>query len=174
MVNTTLQNKILDLLYKKSSSSLNQRRIASLLNVSAPAVMKALPKLKKDNLINISKDRESGRLSISLNWENTLAKKRVSNLKNIYESGLYKILENNFPGAAIVLFGSYSRGDDTESSDIDIAVIGRKEKQLNLKNIEKILFRKINLNFYGSWTKIHKNLKENICNGIILAGGVEL
>ena len=34
--------------------------------------------------------------------------------------------------------------------------------------------RKININFYGSFKNIHKNLKENLCNGIMLAGSVEL
>ena len=59
-------------------------------------------------------------------------------------------------------------------SDIDIAVIGRKEKQVGLIKFEKELERKININFYDSFKNIHKHLKENLCNGIILIGGVEL
>ena len=100
--------------------------------------------------------------------------KRVDNLKQIYESNLANFLEEQFLGATIVLFGSYSRGDDLINSDIDIAIIGRKEKSINLEEYEKILQRKINLSFFGSWDKIHINLKENICNGIILFGTVEL
>ena len=45
---------------------------------------------------------------------------------------------------------------------------------LELEKYEKILNRRININFYDSWKKIHENLKNNILNGIILHGGVEL
>ena len=80
----------------------------------------------------------------------------------------------SFAGSTIILFGSYSRGEDTVNSDIDIAIIGRKEKDVNLKRFEKILERKITINFYSSFKSIHTHLKENIFNGIVLAGGVEL
>ena len=66
------------------------------------------------------------------------------------------------------------KGEDLSNSDIDIAVIGRKEKEINLNHYEKELERKIHINFYNSFKHIHKNLKENICNGILIAGSVEL
>ena len=63
--------------------------------------------------------------------------KRADNLKQIYESGLADFLEKEFAGGTIIFFGSYSRGEDMASSDIDIAVIGRKEKQIDLTNFPK-------------------------------------
>jgi len=62
----------------------------------------------------------------------------------------------------------------SNASDIDIAVIGRKDKLLNLDKYEKTLNRKININFYDNWKDIHKYLKNNILNGIVLIGGIEL
>lgn len=173
---TTLRENILRLLFIKAGSMLNARRIAENLGVSQPAVSKALPLLEKENLIKMDKDKESGRFSIQANRENNrvMQLKRVDNLKLIYESGLADFLEKEFAGATIVLFGSFSRGDDIIKSDIDIAVIGRKDKLINLENFEKILERRININFYESFKNIHKNLKENLFNGIILYGGVEL
>ena len=98
----------------------------------------------------------------------------MENLKNLYTSGLSDYLEKELAGSTVILFGSYSKGEDTNTSDIDIAVIERKDKMLELEKYEKILNRKINVNFYDSWKKIHENLKNNILNGIILHGGVEL
>ena len=95
-------------------------------------------------------------------------------MKQVYESGLADFLGREFAGATIILFGSYSRGEDTLNSDIDIAVIGRKDKKFDVSNFETILERNININFYDSFNKIHKNLKENIFNGIVLYGSVEL
>jgi len=173
---TNLQQEILRLLFVKAGTSLNQRQIANFLEVSQPAVMKALPDLEEESLIKTRQDKETKRWSIELNRENhkVMQLKRADNLKLIYETGLADYLEKEFAGATITLFGSYSRGEDIINSDIDIAVIGRKDKQIDLTKFEKELERQININFYDSFKNIHKNLKENLCNGIILIGGVEL
>jgi predicted nucleotidyltransferase len=173
---TLLQQEILRLLFKRSGDSLNQRQIANALNVTPPAVLKSLPFLEKMDYITIKKDKETKRLSIELNKRNhkVMQLKRVDNLKQIYESGLSDYLEKEFAGATIILFGSYSRGDDLINSDIDIAIIGRKEKKINLEDYEKRLERKINVNYYDSFEKIHTNLKENLANGIVLSGGFQL
>jgi predicted nucleotidyltransferase/biotin operon repressor len=173
---TNLQQEILRLLFMRTGISLNGRAIAIALNVSQPAVSKSLPALEKQQIIKIKKDKNSGRLAIELNRINhkVMQLKRVDNLKLIYESGLVDFLEKEFAGGTIILFGSYSRGEDTINSDIDIAVIGRKDKIIELEEFEKVLERKININFYNSFGGIHKTLKENIFNGIVLIGGVEL
>lgn len=173
---TNLQTRILRLLFIKVGASLNQRRIARTLKVSQPAVIKALPELEKLNLVQKQQDKESKRWAVELNRENhrVIQLKRADNLKQIYESGLADYLEKEFAGAAIILFGSYSRGEDTVNSDIDIAITGRKEKTINLDKFEKALERTIRINFYDSFKNVHKHLKENIFNGIILAGGIEL
>ena len=173
---TNLQRETLRLLYIKAGTTLNQRHIAKKINVSPPAITKALPGLEKAGFIKIFQDKETKRWSIELNRENhkIMQLKRVDNLQQVYESGLADFLEKECAGATIVLFGSYSRGDDTVTSDIDVAIIGRKEKQVHTAKYEMILERKIHMSFYESWQKIHKNLKENLCNGIILTGGVEL
>lgn len=173
---TNLQNEILRFLFIKSGMIVNARAIANYLKVSQPAISKSLPLLEKEDLINVSKDKESKRLSIELNRENhkIMQLKRVDNLKLIYESGLADFIEKEFAGSTIILFGSYSRGEDIINSDIDIAVIGRKDKLINLEKFEALLERKININFYDSFKNIHKNLKENLFNGILLYGSIEL
>lgn len=173
---TNLQQEILRLLFVKVGASLNQRQLANLLNVSPPAVMKALPELETEELIKKKQDEETKRWSVELNRDNhkVMQLKRADNLKQIYESGLSDFLEQEFAGATIILFGSYSRGEDILGSDIDIAVVGRKDKKIDIEKYEKVLEREIRINFYDDFKKIHKNLKENLCNGIVLVGGVEL
>lgn len=173
---TFLQQEILRLLFVKAGEKLNQRVIAKHLKVSPTAVMKAIPHLEKEGLIKIKQDKESKRWAIEVNGENhkVMQLKRVDNLKQIYESGLGDFLEKEFAGATIILFGSYSRGDDTVTSDIDIAVVGRKEKSVNFEKFEKMLEREIRINFYPSFNEIHKNLKENLFNGVVLYGGITL
>jgi len=173
---TILQQEILRILFIKAGTPLNQRRIAKILGVSSPAVMKAIPNLERIKFAIVKQDKESKRWSIELNTDNhkLMQFKRADNLKQVYESGLDDFLEKEFTGATIILFGSYSRGEDTERSDIDIAIIGRKDKIIDLADYEKYLKRNININIYSAFKKIHKNLKENLCNGIVLTGGIEL
>jgi len=171
---TILEQEIFSLLCIRSGEKLSQRDIAKLLNVSPTAVSNSVKNLKNDNIIKIEKTKTINFISFNRDEQKAVDLKRVENLKKVYISGLSEYLEKEFAGATIILFGSYSIGEDTTASDIDIAVIGRKSKMLNLDKFEKIMNRDINLNFYDSLKKIHKHLKNNILNGILLHGGIEL
>ena len=173
---TQLQLGIFRLLCVKAGERLNQRQMAKLLKVSPTAIANSIHDLEKQGLILKEKQKNMNLSLITFNRDSKKAMqlKRTENLRLIYESGLADFLEDELPGATIVLFGSYSRGDDTSTSDIDIAVIGKNEKEISLKDFEKRLERKIILNFYPSLKEVHKELKENICNGIILSGGIDL
>jgi len=180
MVNTTelsftsLQRQILHLLFTKAGTAMNHHQIAQALGVTSPAVRKALPALEKAHLITLQQE-ESKRWAVRMDrGRDALQRKRIDNLRTIHETGLADALEQAFAGATIILFGSYSRGEDTLTSDIDIAVVGRKEKSIDLNRFERLMERKIILQFYPSFSVIHKHLKENLCNGIVLAGGIEL
>ena len=122
---TSLQQEILRFLSIKSGMSFNARAISKSLKVSPTAIGKSLQALQEEGLIKVTKDKESRHLSIELNRDNpqVFHLKRVDNLKMIYESNLADFLYNSFPGNTIVLFGSYSYGEDTIKSDIDIAII---------------------------------------------------
>src|SRR3989338_4366463 len=103
---TKLQQEILRMLFVKAGVSLNQRQIANFLDVSPPAVMKALPPMGKDNLIKLYQDKETKRWSVELNRNNhkVMQLKRVDNVLQIYETGLVDFLEREFAGATILLF----------------------------------------------------------------------
>lgn len=173
---TSLQREIMRFLFVYSGRDFNQRQIAMGLGASSTAIANSLPKLEKEDMIKLIRREGDNRILIELNKDNpaVVYMKRVENLRNIYESGLVDFLSEHFGLATIILFGSYSLGEDIESSDIDIAVIGSKEKKIELKPFEEILKREISLNFYNSLKDIETNLKSNILNGITLKGGVNL
>ena len=173
---TTLQQEILRFLSVKAGVSFNIHMISKKLGVSMTAVAKSIHLLEKEELIKAKQDKESKRWSIELNRDNhyVIWLKRADNLRALYESGLMQFLYNKFPGTLIILFGSYSYGIDTYDSDIDIAIIGTKEKEISLKEYEDFLERDIFLQFYSSIKKIHRNLRNNIINGVVLKGVIEL
>ncbi len=180
---TRLQSEIFRLLCIKAGQSLNLRGIARHLKRSPTAISNALQGLEKEGWIKIKKADNINLLSIELNRNNQEAinMKRVENLKLIYESGLAKFLQDSFPGTTIILFGSYSRGEDfwtnaseEHKSDIDIAVIGTKGKDVELTKFDKKLERIVLINFYPSFKEIHKHLRDSILNGILLSGSIDL
>lgn len=172
---TRLQLEIFRLLAVRTGEKLNQREMAGYLDVSPTAVAKSLPGLEKENLIKIEKSKNMNLNLVVLNRDDPqiIRLKRAENLKMLYQSGLVEFLEEKYPGCAIVLFGSFAKGEDTFRSDIDLAVIGL-EKKLDLKEFEKRLEKEIRINYYSSLKEIKKELKENLMNGIVLLGNIEL
>lgn len=164
---TRLQERILDLLYDYPTTQFNQRELAEKLKASPTAVAKALPALKES--IKVEKSYPL-RISLRTGFEN---EKRISNLRKIHDSGLATHLFESYPGCTLVLFGSYSRGEDTERSDIDIAIVGAEDDNTSLEKYERTLNRTINLQYFPDWN-ISGNLKESIINGIVLKGYIEL
>lgn len=108
------------------------------------------------------------------NLENEIYKfyKKITNLDKINNSGLIYYLKDNLMPKNIVLFGSYSKGEDIESSDIDIFVECKKE-EIDLSKFEKQINRKIQLHFKENFNDYPKELKNNIINGIVLSGYLE-
>jgi len=172
---TKTENLVFRVLSIHSGEELSKRKIAGLLKISPTSVANIIKKFKRYGFVK--EKRISKNLSfVELNRENDLAidLKRVENLKMLYESSLKEYLSEKFPGSLIILFGSYAYGEDTISSDIDIAIIGYKKKEIDLKKFEDFLKRKIRLNFYEDINKIDKSLRANLFNGIVLKGRIVL
>lgn len=170
---TGLQREILEFLFRNPLTSFNGRELAKKLKVSPTAISKAIKFLVKTNFIILEKNI---RLSIKLNRENekVLQLKRVYNLESVYTSGIVDYLSDNYPGTVIILFGSYSFGEDIENSDIDIAVIGTWDKGLIFDAFESKLQRNINIQFFIDFKAVPKNLLESFANGIVLKGAMKL
>ena len=102
------------------------------------------------------------------------------NLWTIYSTNTVYEIRNRIPNArAIILFGSYRKGDDNENSDLDIAVEILGNQDLIIEELGVILqlgYRKnvqVNLHIF-SRSKIDLNLFNNISNGVVLDGFLEV
>ena len=101
-------------------------------------------------------------------------------LNLVYESEIVERISNIIHNyKAIILFGSYRKGDDDEKSDIDMAVEIIKDdalKIVRLGNIPRLGYREnvpINLHIFSK-DMIDLNLFANIANGIVLYGFLEV
>jgi predicted nucleotidyltransferase len=91
--------------------------------------------------------------------------KKLSNLISLRNSGLIKLLKEHYP-KSMILIGSYDKGEDIESSDIDI-FIDSKKVNIKLDKFEDNLKRKIHIIFKD---EASKSLMDSIKQGTIIYG----
>ncbi len=167
-------NEVLEWFLRNPTKTAHIREIARQTGFSPAGALKALKKLIKQELIlesrtkvvtNYRANRES------LKW---LPLKKAYNQYGLYASGLVEQLVNVYEEPeAIVLFGSYANGNDTERSDVDFAIVTALEKTVDLTKFEKILMRKINI-IELDIGKAKKEFLNNLANGIVLYGHLTL
>ncbi|MDP4012952.1 MAG: nucleotidyltransferase domain-containing protein [Candidatus Nanoarchaeia archaeon] len=149
------------------------REISRLAKISHPSVILHLKALVKDGLI--IKEKIGIYPTFIANRDSEIFKiyRRFNIILRITESGLLDYLYDKCLPNSIILFGSASKGEDLEESDIDLFVQS-PEKKLNLDKYEKLLNRKISLFFEENFSKLNNELKNNILNGIILRGYIKV
>lgn len=91
--------------------------------------------------------------------------KKIANIIALKDSGLTEKIKEKYP-KLIILFGSYDKGEDVETSDIDI-FIDSKKFSINLDKFKKYLKRDIHIIFQEESSK---SLLESIKQGTILFG----
>ncbi len=152
------------------------RGLARLLNMSPPGITKASKTLAKENIVLLRRDKEKKLVFLKANREHAdfLSYKRSFNLHQLHKSGLIScLIEQYRKPEAIILFGSYARGEDTEESDIDIAILTKSSITPPLGIFEKKLSRKIKI-ITLCREKIEKEFWNTLANGIVLYGYLEL
>ncbi len=160
--------RILQLFFDQPTKHFQLREIGRLLNLGMPSVINHVKKLEKQELI---KKEKNGVYDSYISSGSALFKtyKRNDILLRIHQSGLIDFLDDALMPDTVVLFGSCSRGEDIETSDIDLFVIA-SEKDIDLKKFEKKLKRKISLHFEEKISGVPKELLNNIVNGIVVFG----
>jgi len=159
-----INNKVFVYFCRNPHSSAHIRELARILKISAPTCIELIKELEKNDLIKKRKIGKSILVSPNLN-DKFIFYKRWVNLFLLLDSGLVQQISKENPGT-FVIFGSYSRGEDIEKSDIDIA-LDVPFKQ-DLSKYEKILNRNIQIHLISK--NMPKNLIENIRQGILVEG----
>ncbi len=176
---TKNEKKVLTIILDRPTALFSAREIARLIKITHPTVSSALKKLKKQNLVIPISQKNKSRIGNTTLWQANIESedfkntKRVENLKSLYNSGLINAITKSTSPNTIILFGSYSRGEDTEDSDIDL-FIQSKERPINLKRFERKMNRKINLTFSSKTETLRKEFLTNLINGIVMYGYLEV
>ena len=172
--NKTTENIILELFFKKPSERFNIREVARKLKIAPSTVSIATRGLINKRFLLREQLGKSIYLSANLENMEFIFEKMMYNIKKIKYSNLIDFLVKNYKPEAIVIYGSYSRGEDIENSDIDIAVITPLKKHLDLRNFTEFLARSVHILEINNLNKISKELTINIINGFVIYGKLRL
>ncbi len=161
--------KLLKLFLDSPTDSFRLREIARLTKISPPSVMNYLKEFEKKGLINKQIKRKVPFYTASRDNPEFILYKKISIFFELNQCGLISHIWNKLSPQAIVLYGSFAKGESIENSDVDLFILG-KDKNIELLDFEKKLNKKVHLLFKESLKEIPAELKNNILNGIILKG----
>jgi len=138
--------EILKVFLFNPDNSFYQRQISHLTHQSIRGVQRELEKLQEIGLVNGS--RQGNRMYYKTNRKCSI----FEELKNIFfkATGIADALKNNFKGKDIkiaFIYGSYARGDEDFSSDVDLMIVGSissRELSAILSEPKRKLMREIN------------------------------
>lgn len=171
---TEVNNKVSQFFFRNPAKTFHLREIARNIELSAAGTLKILRKLEEKHLVIRQKTRAVDNFKANLNNKEFQNLKYAYNICSLKYSGLIDFINEkySFP-EAIILFGSYAKGEDTETSDIDIAIITKKELSFDLSKFEKILERKIVIHEI-TLAKASREFINNLINGIVLSGYLKI
>ena len=161
--------------FEAPNTEFNVREIARILKITPATASKRLKELKCAGFIKHRKERIFDLYKADIDSEIYRNLKIYYTIQQLKDAGLIETLNRFYLKPAIVLFGSASRGMDTEDSDIDLLIITENIKVLpEQKKYEQKLKRKIQLFTHKSIKEIkNEHLANNMANGITLQGNVE-
>ena len=169
MIEKNNNMKVMELFFKFPERKFHLRELERLTKLSLPAVKKISEKFEEEDLLESKKEKIVKNFYATRNQE-FVQTKRLYNIRSLFSVGLIDYLKDVYEEPeAIVLFGSYSKGEDTSKSDIDIAIITPSIKELKISIFEKKLARKIKI-YEIQMNKTEKNFLNTLANGIMMSG----
>lgn len=156
------------------TAKLRVRQMEREMKMPLPSVIRYCKELEKEEILKKESISGVSAYSADRNSKKFLIAKRLFNIKSIFESGLLDCIVKEYFNPVIVLFGSYSKGEDIEGSDIDLYIETPRKQEFNFQKFEKILSRRIQVFNYRNIKEVpNHHLSNNIANGITLNNFLE-
>ncbi len=163
---------ILKLFFDAPTKEFNVREVARLAKTAPATASSRLKEFAKQSILKHRKERMLDLYKADLESSSYKDLKLYCTIRKLRESGLIKSLNEFYLKPTIILFGSCSKGIDTETSDIDMVIISEKTKEFpSREEYGKKLKKELQL-FAVKNLKDLKNehLVSNVLNGMVLEG----
>jgi predicted nucleotidyltransferase len=150
---------------------INVREYARILKISPPTASKKLQSYFKEGLLKKEVDRQYYYYYANRESKIFIDLQRAHWRIKIENSSFIKDIEQIFLNPVIMLFGSLSKVEAKEDSDIDIAIFSVTKREFDVSTYEKKLNKKIQLFIFKDiYSVTNKQLLNNILNGYKVTG----
>ena len=171
--------RVAELIFNFPNKTFHIRMLEKETGFSTTAVIDATEELKTYEIVKIEETPLTTNVKANLESEAYSFYKLVFNLYRLKRYGFVdKLIEIFNNPEAIVLFGSFAKGEDIEESDIDILVISsntdKDYSEETLDTFKKELNRKMNIHILPSLAKSSNEFKNAVANGIVLNGYIKI
>ena len=174
------KQRVVEVFLRFPSTEFSLSDLATESGVGKAQMGKIISELVKKDILTVQKLSSIWRIRANSEGEPFKRLKITYNLNFLFQSGIIEFLTNHYQNPkAIVVFGSFRRGEDQTGSDIDIAIEASGKGELittRLKDLlpfEESIQRTIQLHIFTR-TTINPHVFNNIANGIVLKGFLEV
>jgi len=175
MIRINIKETIRAYFFMNPTAKVRLRHLERETNLPFPSVVRYAKELAEEDILKISLISGVKLYSADRTSKRFLLEKKMFNIRRLYDCDLIDYIIEEYNNPAIVLFGSFSKGEDIEKSDIDIYIQTPQKTIKNLDKFEKKLQRKIQIFQSRKLTEIkNKDLANNIVNGVVLNGFMEV
>ena len=162
------QEKVLEQFFLYPTRKFHIRELAERVKLNPNTIINISKKLIKEGLIIRKKSKPLVLLYSNSEHKNFIINKRLYNIKKLYSIGLVdKLISFYNNPEAIIVTGSYSRGEDHEESDIDIVIITNNNKIPKISEYSRKLKRKVHI-LPLNYKEMSKEFYTNLINGVKL------
>lgn len=175
MIRKDIKMKMKNHFFLNPTVKLRVRQIEREIKIPLPSVIRYTKELEEEGILKSDIIANIKLYSADRTSKHFLLEKKLFNIKYLVSSGLVDYIINKLSNPGIIVYGSFSKGEDTEESDIDLYLESPSKKEINFKMFEKKIQRKVQVFIYKNIHDIeNKNLANNIINGITLNGFIEV
>jgi predicted nucleotidyltransferase len=170
--------EIAKLIFDYPNKEFHIRGLAKETGLSTTSVVRSTDELARFGIVKAEKTEVTTKIRADLDSDAYRFYKKIFNLYRIERHLIIENLRQAFEAEAIVLFGSFAKGEDIEESDIDVLVISNRKTDDKVREFldicEKELNRKINLIVLPSLKNSSPEFKNAVANGIVLYGYIKV
>lgn len=155
-------------LFEEPESEFSVRELAEKAEVSPSTASRKLDALVENGVAE--RNRSRGSVIVSAPDSQAFRDRKLSfNLWKLAESGVVQELWNESAPEAVVLFGSFSKGEDTHQSDVDLALVEGRTVEPDTK----VIGRQVSA-VDVTLDEARDGFLETLANGIVLRGYLDL
>ena len=119
MIKKSIKTKIKEYFFLNPTAKLRVRQIERIVKVPLPSVIRYCRELEKEGILQSNIIAEVKLYSADRTSREFLLEKKLFNIHSLFSSGLVDYLIQEFNNPNLVVFGSYAKGEDIETSDIE-------------------------------------------------------